>query len=120
MLDLLHSRLYARPQDVEVLKAEPDYVKDRYYTIIKTTIDAPFRWTRQQAADDLRISKRHLYRILGNYRDTNSKIPATGCLRKSCSKPTISSTTTADFIGEPKEFLAKSIPENGTGTGFPK
>jgi hypothetical protein len=70
MLDLLHSRLYARPADVALLKAEPDYVKNRYFTIIKTTLEAPFRWTRQQAADNLRISKRYFYVILSNYRSS--------------------------------------------------
>ena len=66
MLDLLHSLLYAKPADVALLKAEPDYVKDLYFTIIKTTIDAPFRWTRQQAADNLRMLKRYFYVILSN------------------------------------------------------
>ena len=41
MLDLLHSLLYAKPDDVDLLKTEPDYVKDRYFTIIKTIIDVP-------------------------------------------------------------------------------
>jgi hypothetical protein len=68
MLDLLHSRLYAKPADVDLLKTEPEYVKNRYFTIIKTLIDAPFRWTRQQAADNLHLSKRYFYVILSNYR----------------------------------------------------
>jgi hypothetical protein len=79
MLDLLHSKLYAKPEDIVLLSNQPDYVKNRYYTIIKTIIGAPFRWTRQQAADNLHITKRHLYRIIRNYRP--SGIP--GLLHKS-------------------------------------
>jgi len=67
MLDLLHSQLYAKPEDVELLKNEPYYVIDRYFTIIKTTIKAWFRWTRQQAADHLGISKRHMKRLVRTY-----------------------------------------------------
>jgi len=64
MLDLINSMLYARSTDVELLKHEPDYVQIRYYTIIKTIIVAPFRWTRQQAADFLHISKRQMQRLV--------------------------------------------------------
>ena len=55
MHDLLHSQLYADPGDVELLKSEPDYVKNRYNTIIKSLLQAPFRWTRQNAADFLHM-----------------------------------------------------------------
>ena len=79
MLDLLHSKSYAKPKDVELLKNNPDYIRNRYYTIIKTLLEAPFRWTRQQAADNLHITKRHLYRIIRKYR--SSGIP--GVLYKS-------------------------------------
>jgi hypothetical protein len=64
MLDMKNSKLYARSADVELMKHEPDYVQIRYYTIIKTIIEAPFRWTRQQAADLLQISKRHMQRLV--------------------------------------------------------
>jgi len=64
MLDMLHSQLYASPKDHEILKGEPDYVQKRYYTIIKTILVTPFRWTRQQAADFLHISKRHMQRLV--------------------------------------------------------
>jgi hypothetical protein len=60
MFDLLHSQLYARYEDVVVLKTEPDYVRNRYFTIIKTIMDAPFRWTRQKAAGSLHIPKRRM------------------------------------------------------------
>jgi hypothetical protein len=73
MLDLLHSRLYAKPEDMELLRNEPEYVKNRYYTIIKTILKAPFRWTRQHAADNLHITKRQIYRIIRSYR--SSEIP---------------------------------------------
>jgi hypothetical protein len=67
VLDLINSKLYAKSADVEILKKEPDYVQIRYYTIIKTIIDALFRWTRQQAADFLHISKRHMQRLVRAY-----------------------------------------------------
>ena len=68
MLDLINSKLYAKSAEVEFIKNEPDYVQNRYYAIIKTTIEAPFRWTRQQAADILDISKRHMQRLVRAYR----------------------------------------------------
>jgi hypothetical protein len=64
MLDLLHSKLYAKPGDMELLRTQPDHVQSRYCTIIKTLLEAPFRWTRQQAADNLHVTKRHIYRII--------------------------------------------------------
>ena len=67
MLDLINSKLYAKSADVEFLKKEPDYVQIRYYTIIKTILDALFRWTRQQAADFLHISKRQMQRLVRAY-----------------------------------------------------
>ncbi len=67
MLDLVHSQIYAKPEDAELLKNEPEYVKERYFTIIKTMISAPFRWTRQQAADHLGFSKRHMQRLVKIY-----------------------------------------------------
>lgn len=79
-----NSKLYAAPADVENLKHEPDYVQNRYYTIIKTILVAPFRWTRQQAADFLRISKRHMHRLVKAFRifgipglRLKSKVPKT-------------------------------------------
>jgi len=68
VLDLFHSRLYAKAEDVEILKHEPDYVRNRYYAIIKTTLEAPFRWIRQKAADVLHISKRHMHRLVRAFR----------------------------------------------------
>jgi len=65
---LFHSRLYAKAEDVEILKHEPDYVRNRYYAIIKTTLEAPFRWIRQKAADVLHISKRHMHRLVRAFR----------------------------------------------------
>jgi len=59
-----NSKFYAASADMENLKHEPDYVQNRYYTIIKTILVAPFRWTRQQAADFLHISKRHMQRLV--------------------------------------------------------
>ena len=60
--------LYAKSADVKLLKNEPDYVQIRYYTIIKTILEASFRWTRQQAADFLHISKRHMQRLVRAFR----------------------------------------------------
>ena len=68
MFDLINSRLYAKSEDVELLKTGPEYVQKRYYTIIKTTTDASFRWTRQQSADSLHISKRHMHRLVRAFR----------------------------------------------------
>ena len=68
MIDLIHSRLYVRSADEDILKKEADYVQIRYYTIIKTIIDVSFRWTRQQAADFLHISKRHMQRLVRAFR----------------------------------------------------
>jgi len=68
VLDMKNSRIYAKASDMESLKNEPQYVMDRYLAIIKTTIIAPFRWTRQQAADFLRISKRHIQRLVRAFR----------------------------------------------------
>ena len=68
MIDLVHSRLYARSADEDILKKEADYVQIRYYTIIKTMLVASFRWTRQQAADFLHISKRHMQRLVRAFR----------------------------------------------------
>jgi len=42
MLDLLHSQLCAKPQNVDLIRTEPDYEKNRDFTIIKTNLDAPF------------------------------------------------------------------------------
>jgi hypothetical protein len=68
LLDLVHSKLYAKSSDVELLKNEPDYIHIRYLTIIKSILVAPFRWTRQRAANFLRISKRHFQRLVRAYR----------------------------------------------------
>jgi len=67
MLDLLHSQLYAYPEDLDLLKTEPEYVRHRFFTIIKTILETPFRWTRQQAAGSLHISKRHIQRLIGAF-----------------------------------------------------
>jgi hypothetical protein len=64
---MITSQFYARPEDMELLKNEPYYVINRYFTIIKTIVDALFRWTRQQAADHLGISKRHMKRLVRTY-----------------------------------------------------
>jgi len=68
LIDMIHSRLYAKSEDEDLLKTEPDYVQKRYYTIIKTLIEVPVRWTRQQAADFLHISKRHMQRLVRKYK----------------------------------------------------
>jgi hypothetical protein len=68
VIDLVHSRLYARSADEDLLKKEADYVQIRYYTIIKTIMEVSFRWTRQQAADFLHISKRHMQRLVKAFR----------------------------------------------------
>jgi transposase InsO family protein len=67
MLDMLHSRLYAKPEEAELLKNEQQYVIDRYLAVIKTMLVASFRWTRQQAATHLNISKRHMQRLVRAY-----------------------------------------------------
>jgi hypothetical protein len=64
---MITSQFYAKPEDMELLKNEPYYVIDRYFTIIKTIVDALFRLTRQQAADHLGISKRHMKRLVRTY-----------------------------------------------------
>jgi hypothetical protein len=53
VLDLNQSKLYAKPEDAKLLEKGPQYVIDRYLAIIKTIIVAPFRYTRQQAANHL-------------------------------------------------------------------
>jgi len=113
MLDLLHSKIYAKSGDMEILRTQPDYVQSRYYTIIKTLLEAPFRWTRQQAADNLHITKRHLYRIIRNYR--SSGIP--GLLHKSrCPKnmPNISPRRIEKTVVTMKKLTGFGMPSIST------
>lgn len=54
--------MYLVQEHVELLKAEQEDVRRRYFAVVKTIISEPFRLTRRRAADLLGLCKRQMQR----------------------------------------------------------
>lgn len=64
---VVQGEVYLHESHVEALQGEPEYVKERYYALVKTLAPKPFRITRKKAAEMIERSLRQLYRVLGRF-----------------------------------------------------
>lgn len=62
-------QVYLDWSHIELLQQEPGYVVERYAAAARALALPPFGITRQAAADMLRVSRRHLYRILKRFKE---------------------------------------------------
>ena len=80
--DGLQGRYIFGKEHIELLKTEPEFVKQRYFAVAKALVPAPFRIGYKNATALIAISLRHFYRIVKRFRDEG--IPG---LRKRSTRP---------------------------------
>jgi len=62
-------QVYLERGHIELLQREPGYVVERYAAAVRALAPQPFGITRQAAADMLRVSLRHFYRVLKRFKE---------------------------------------------------
>lgn len=55
--------IYLEKEHIELLKSEPEYVKNRYFAVAMAIVPKPFKICYKKAKELIEISLRHFYRI---------------------------------------------------------
>jgi hypothetical protein len=61
--------IYLEKEHVEIIKNEPEYVKERYFAIAKAIISPPFKIGYRAATILIGVCLRHFYRIVKRFRE---------------------------------------------------
>lgn len=103
---IFKGNIYLEKEHVELIKNEPEYVKERYFAIAKAVLSQPFKIGYKAAAVLIGVCLRHFYRILARFRDENIE-----GLRKRSTRPRTSPNQT------PKDY-ANQISAVRGASGF--